>query len=562
MGTKIVIAAFTEEKLNEAVTYFEEKLKASEGSAELLAEDTVISKAEYEIGSVTVAGAPLSNYKIVYKSGAAASIKNAATYLSEKFAEKYGYIVKAQADGVAETEHEIVICGTNRGDSAEKCDGLNSLDYSVYAEGKRIYILAGANEDTPQKAVDSFLEKLESLIDGGNIKVISENIAINYESDTYLTKDIILNGHPIKEYTIVYKNGDKIQIKLAARLRAAIETICGRRVEMISDSQGYKNGLEILVGSSKRTASGGAAASEFSSVISGMEKNKFVMYGSGSFIYLGGAEDDTGATVVAVGRFISALSDVKDAVAHTVELTDKSAKTINETSYTVITYNDGDNATTKVQEVAAILNQYSADIVGMQEVQRAHVARYESLMPGYKGIYYDHDTYYYGAPIFYKTEKFELIESGTQWLSNTPDKRYSKFEDSDYIRSYVYAIFKDKATGEKFVAINTHVDYVQSANAKQIAVLLECTERFRDLPIFYTGDFNMGNTSSGYKQMIDSGLLDTEAYLGVKKEGTIDFCFVDVDSVIAKDYKVIDDHAYSNTASDHYPILSEIAIVR
>ena len=189
-----------------------------------------------------------------------------------------------------------------------------------------------------------------------------------------------------------------------------------------------------------------------------------------------------------------------------------------------------------------------------------HAPMYETNLKGYKAIYYDHDTNQYGAPILYKTAKFDLVESGTQWLSATPDKKFTKFDESDYIRSYVYAILKDKTTGEEIVVVNTHVDYVDAANRKQIAVLLECTEKFRGRPIIYTGDFNMQNTSNGYSQMILSGLRDCGSYLGHSIKGHIDFCFVDVAYVVATNFKYIDDHEFSETASDHCPVYSEIVL--
>ena len=230
------------------------------------------------------------------------------------------------------------------------------------------------------------------------------------------------------------------------------------------------------------------------------------------------------------------------------------------TKYSVITYNDGDNSTTKTSQVATILRDYAPDIIGMQEVQSKHISVYESLMPGYKGIYYDHDTSRYGAPIFYKTSKFTLVESGTQWLSDTPDTKYSVFKESDYIRSYVYAILRDRSTGEEIVAVNTHVDYIAAANTKQVAVLLDCTERFKGKTVIYTGDFNMRVTSAGYKKMSESGFVDCGTVLGVNVYTHIDFCFVDLGTALPVAYKYIDDHQYSTTASDHNPVYSEILV--
>ena len=248
--------------------------------------------------------------------------------------------------------------------------------------------------------------------------------------------------------------------------------------------------------------------------------------------------------------------------------------------YTVISYNDGDNSTTNTAQVAEILNSYGADFIGMQEVQSIHISVYEGLLDGnYNGIFYDHGENSYGAPIFYNADKFEVISAlnidgkvipgaGTKWLSDTPDS-VSKFSDSAYIRSFVYAALRDKATGQKLVLVNTHIDYTGSANLKQVQKLLELTRNtFGDIPVIYTADWNMYKTSPGFAALREAGYNSTEAEYGaahtpgtmVGSNGVIDFCFIDSEGMAALDYKVVNDHRYSDTASDHYPVFSEITI--
>ena len=240
-------------------------------------------------------------------------------------------------------------------------------------------------------------------------------------------------------------------------------------------------------------------------------------------------------------------------------------------TYRVMTYNDGDNSTTKVSQISDIINDYKPDLVGMQEVQGKHVNTsgqyYQKYLPDYGIVYYSHGDYEYGAPILYLKSKFTLVESGTYWLSDTPNQ-VSKYSDSDYVRSCVWAKFKDKATGGEFVMINTHIDYVATANIKQVKKLLELTaNKFEDLPLIYTADWNMYRTSAGYKAMNAAGFESTEASgAGAYKTSTfpngveaIDFCFVKSEDFKTVSYKVINDHEYCDTASDHYPVVSDIA---
>lgn len=558
VGKKLVIAAFTELKMNEAISYFKEKLQAGGGNATFLAADSKVSRAIYGISAITVNGTELSNYKIVYKTGTVAEMKNAANLLAEKLLETYRYSLKVVTDSADETAFEIVIGGTNRGESQAKADALNSFDYSITVEGSKIYVIPGANDKTPETVVNALVAKLEELKDGGKIALDASNFNVSFASE-YATKNITLNGSPISDYIIIYRNNDPVTSKLAYFLRDEIDRVSGRRLTVASDSQGYRNTKEILVGLSKRTDKGGMAE-ELVRPLGDSELGEYLMYSKGDFFFVGG--NDNVANVGAVNKLIAAINNVTNKENHTVDFDVKSLADMEYGKYSVITYNDGDNATTKLNQVSQIIIDYAPDIVGMQEVQKMHVPMYESKLGHYTGVYYDHDTSLYGAPIFFNNKKFELVESGTQWLSSTPDKKFSSFAVSDYIRSYVYAILKDKATGEEIVVVNTHVDYIAEANALQIEVLLECTERFRGRPIIYTGDFNMQNTSDGYKQMYASGLRDCGSYLGHSIKGHIDFCFVDLLYVVPTSYKYITDHEYCETASDHMPVYQEIAIPR
>ena len=232
-----------------------------------------------------------------------------------------------------------------------------------------------------------------------------------------------------------------------------------------------------------------------------------------------------------------------------------------------MTYNDGDNATTKVDRISAILKDYQPDLFGLQEVQAIHAPQYAQALGIYDYVYFDNDgTTYNSQPIYYKRDKFELLACGIKWISDTPNVR-SKYDISAYTRSFTYAYLKDKATKEQFLIVNTHIDYVDAANTKQVAKIIELTrEMYPDTPIFYIADWNMFRNGGGYAEMTKAGMKATEEFLpDAKKDGTmvgskeaIDFCFVDTKYWKGTAYKVVNDHEYSETASDHYPVYTEI----
>ena len=143
----------------------------------------------------------------------------------------------------------------------------------------------------------------------------------------------------------------------------------------------------------------------------------------------------------------------------------------------------------------------------------------------------------------------------------------SKYDESAYIRSYVYAILEDKQTGQEIVVINTHIDYVDDANTKQVKKLLELTEEFQDKIVIYTADWNMTVGEPGFELMNAAGYTDGGTAYGktIPKSGSyIDFIFVDTKKVTVNYYEFFTNHKYSanrpEAASDHNPVLVEIAI--
>lgn len=377
--------------------------------------------------------------------------------------------------------------------------------------------------------------------------------------------EVTLNGIALSEYSIVCNSTDSALLKLADKLADSIEKVAGKRPEVKVDFTAHDSEKEILCGFNKRVDG------ELIESIGQLSAEEYLVRSECDFIYLGGRSDSYPAVVAAVNEFARIITDAEETGKRAVSL-DGGKKAVNELGrYTVMSYNDGGNAVTSIKQIAKIVKDYKPDLIGFQEFQQIHyTSYYKNTLSEYDVIYYESDgTTYNSQPIFYLKDKFELIDSGRQWLSDTPDVPYSKYDKSDYIRSYTYAVLKDKETGLEFVMVNTHIDYVSAAISLQVAKLLELTERFGDMPMFYTGDFNMTSSHDGYGLMSEAGYLPT--YLTAKGakvtptmvggKYTIDFCFADISKITCNAYRVINNHAHSNTASDHYPIFSDISII-
>jgi endonuclease/exonuclease/phosphatase family metal-dependent hydrolase len=173
--------------------------------------------------------------------------------------------------------------------------------------------------------------------------------------------------------------------------------------------------------------------------------------------------------------------------------------------------------------------------------------------------------------MLYLKDKYTLLESGTRWLSDTPDVP-SAFPESKYNRTYTYLMLQRKSDGKIFVHVNTHLDHTSAtARDKQVAVLIAELERFSQYPVLVTGDFNCNKTSAVWKSMQDHGYVDSSLVADTAETGItfhnygssssiIDFCFVTNDRLQVSYYKVITEAFNGMRPSDHNPLFVDVML--
>lgn len=97
------------------------------------------------------------------------------------------------------------------------------------------------------------------------------------------------------------------------------------------------------------------------------------------------------------------------------------------------------------------------------------------------------------SPVFYKTDKFDLIDSGTFWLSKTPGSPKTKGWDSGYNRICTYAVLKNKTTGETYAHFSTHLCFNEAQKNSVFVIesyIREVLEKHGDIGVVLSGDFN------------------------------------------------------------------------
>lgn len=240
------------------------------------------------------------------------------------------------------------------------------------------------------------------------------------------------------------------------------------------------------------------------------------------------------------------------------------------------TSDTGDRAWAKRKAYAEkIISKYDFDIFGTQELVYSQITDLLALNNTYAylgvGRNDGTNTGEFSA-IFYKKEKFEIIESGTFWLSQTPEVP-SKGWDASLNRICTWAKMKEKKSEKEFFFFNTHFDHVGNIARKESSklILAKMKEIAKDMPAFCTGDFNLKPdaeallTLANSKYVWDSKVISKTSAFGT--EGTfhgydlsidnysrIDYIFVTKDISVLS-YGVINDDIELNAfSSDHFPV--------
>jgi endonuclease/exonuclease/phosphatase family metal-dependent hydrolase len=240
---------------------------------------------------------------------------------------------------------------------------------------------------------------------------------------------------------------------------------------------------------------------------------------------------------------------------------------------------DGDNAwPNRAEAVAETIRKHDPDIIGVQEGLRGMLADLETLLPeyGWVGEGRDGGTEGEYSAIFYKKDKWEVVESGNFSLSEHPERLGAISWNSSHARMCTWAAFRS-GEGGQLALFNTHLDHVsEEAQLKGMELIRERMRNLRartGLPIVLTGDFNVrpghdavaGLEREGYLSVY-SVLHDEERevggtvhhFKGGESGDTIDYIFLTPDWWVQS--VVIDRELYEGRyPSDHYPVVAVVS---
>lgn len=175
--------------------------------------------------------------------------------------------------------------------------------------------------------------------------------------------------------------------------------------------------------------------------------------------------------------------------------------------------------------------------------------------------------------IFYRSDRFKVLDQGDFWLSEHPEKPGRGWDGTCYNRICTWGKFEDLKNHKQFYFFNVHYEYEGDVARRESSNLM--ISRIKSIagnqPVFLTGDFNAFPTEEPIRILNDSGFLNDsykitkEAPFGpvctyhgydstIKTEERLDYIWV-TDSIQIDKYGVLTNTLYGHTPSDHFPVM-------
>lgn len=244
----------------------------------------------------------------------------------------------------------------------------------------------------------------------------------------------------------------------------------------------------------------------------------------------------------------------------------------------IISYNirtlsrDGENSWQfRKHATKNMIEKQRPDAFGLQEAKVAHMQYIDSVCPQYARVGVGRDDGKNGSEfmtIYYNKERFDLLDSGTFWLSDTPEK-VSRGWDAALPRIATWVKLRDKASGVKFYYFNTHFDHKGRVARVESAKLI--VKKIREIAgkkatVVLTGDLNVEPESEALVPLFENMKAARVAapvsdnrgtYNGfgkIKKCPVIDHIFYRGRKVTCKEFRTLDGDYGAKFISDHYPI--------
>ncbi|MBW6489785.1 MAG: endonuclease/exonuclease/phosphatase family protein [Lentimicrobium sp.] len=236
------------------------------------------------------------------------------------------------------------------------------------------------------------------------------------------------------------------------------------------------------------------------------------------------------------------------------------------------------------ENLCSEINVQSPTVLGVQEAMHNQMKDMRRKLKGYRSLGVARDdgkkSGEYSA-IFYKCSQLKPLQSGTFWLSETPDIKGSQGWDAACNRVVTWAKFRERQTGKQFFVFNTHFDHKGDTARVLSAKLIidKAASMTGKLPVILTGDMNVTEKHRAYRILTwaenEVVLSDTRKRAGTQVSGP-EFSYIGfdpefhptelIDFIFATwDIRVISSHIFDFRQnlpwlSDHLPVIAELEL--
>jgi endonuclease/exonuclease/phosphatase family metal-dependent hydrolase len=256
-------------------------------------------------------------------------------------------------------------------------------------------------------------------------------------------------------------------------------------------------------------------------------------------------------------------------------------------SYNIRYDNPGDEENAwprRAWRVVDLIKSTKPDLIGIQEALHGQLIDMEEGLPEYAWFGVGRDdgkTKGEYSPVLYRKERFDVLDGGTFWLSETPEDTGSVGWDAAITRIVTWLELNDRTANQELFFFNTHFDHRGEVARKESARLLVSRVKSiaKSSSAVVSGDFNFEDVSEAYQILTTSdpkhpGQALRDAFKISEREGSqvgtccgfnvqdshakrIDYIFVG-GRFSSSSYSVLTNHLNGRYPSDHLPVVAEV----
>lgn len=234
-----------------------------------------------------------------------------------------------------------------------------------------------------------------------------------------------------------------------------------------------------------------------------------------------------------------------------------------------------------------LYSRCKVDIIGSQEILGWQGLEFMEAT-GYAAVGVNQIGFPEGTPkamkceyerIFYRPERFAVLQEGHFWFSENPDIPQQFSWDATHTRMCTWAKFQERESGVQFYVFNSHFHYdAMRSRLESAKLLLDRVKKVAGAaPVILTGDFNGLITSEAISLIDNSGIVfDSRKLAGENVKGPatsfhgfntnlregfiIDHIFVSC-GIKVNSYIIVDDEIRTGKyTSDHFPVFVDITL--